>query len=277
MIKTLHKLVGSATAKARNAPLPLHGLPGEHCAIPVVDSLADQDLTILNSLLPWNAFVLDGRGRRFGNQFHQAKRNTSQQLPDPRIVNFHQQFDLRGKRVLEMGCFEGIHSASFAMLGADVIAVDSRIEHVCKTIVRCGLMHLQVTPYVWDVETPAPPELDLQCDVLSHIGVLYHLVDPVTHLEQLLPKVRQAVLLDTHVATDDAVLTEYVAGGRTYRYYEYQEAGRAAPFAGMYDHAKWLRLDDLTQILARAGFQTELIEDRNERNGRRVLIHGSRA
>ena len=41
----------------------------------------------------------------------------------------------------------------------------------------------------------------------------------------------------------------------------------------MYDHAKWLPLDSLRQLVALAGFtKIELAEQREERNGLRVLI-----
>jgi len=49
--------------------------------------------------------------------------------------------------------------------------------------------------------------------------------------------------------------------------------GRRDVFSGMYDHAKWLRLKDIEEILNGAGFdQVDIIEKQNQRNGPRVLL-----
>jgi hypothetical protein len=257
--------------------LPLHGLEGQRNQIPEVDGLTDEDLERLNQLLPWSAFVLDAQGRRFGNPYSAKKRILAEEIPPQKIADFITRFDAKGKVVLELGCFEGIHSAAFALAGASVTAVDSRIENVCKTLVRCGLMHLPISAHVWNVEEPAPSTIDLDCDLLSHIGVLYHLVDPVAHLNFLLPKVKQAVMLDTHVAAVGDELRQYEVDGQRYEYRHFKEGDRLNPFAGMYDHAKWLKTETLNEILASHGFAAELIEHRDERNGPRVLIHGYRS
>jgi SAM-dependent methyltransferase len=245
-------------------------------AIPVVDSLSSDDLQTLNRILPWNCFVCDSQGRRFGSAFSSVKRNQSQAVPDSRIVEFDRRYHLRGHRVLEVGCFEGIHTIALAQIGAVVTAVDSRIEHVCKTLVRCGLFHVPVTVHVWDVEQPPPPTLSLDHHFLCHIGVLYHLLDPVSHLMQLLPSVQNGVLLDTHVAPENASLMSYDVEGKRYSYYRFRESGRKAPFAGMYDHAKWLPTQQLLEIFYINGFDAEIVERRDERNGPRVLIHAAR-
>ncbi|TWT86092.1 class I SAM-dependent methyltransferase [Neorhodopirellula pilleata] len=244
--------------------------------IPVVESLSSEDLQLLNKILPWNCFVCDSQGRRFGSAFSSDKRNAAQAVPDPRIVEFDRRYKLKGQRVLEVGCFEGIHTVALARAGALVTAVDSRIEHVCKTLVRCGLFHVPVTAHVWDVEQPPPPTLNLDHHFLCHIGVLYHLVDPVSHLMRLLPTVQHGVMLDTHVAPEKADLMSYDVEGKSYSYFQFTESGRKAPFAGMYDHAKWLATEQLLDIFYVNGFDADIMEDRDERNGPRVLIHATR-
>jgi tRNA (mo5U34)-methyltransferase len=263
-------------ASSQENGLPLHGFEGQRNQIPGVDGLTDEDLERLNQLLPWSAFLLDAQGRRFGDQYSAKKRSRAETIPSKRIANFIERFGVNGKVVLEIGCFEGIHSAAFALEGARVTAVDSRIENVCKTLVRCGLMHLPVSAHVWNVEEPAPSTLDLNCDLLCHIGVLYHLADPVSHLNSLLPHVKQAVIIETHVAPEDGALLQYEVNGQIYDYHHFDEGNRANPFAGMYDHAKWLKTETLKDILTMHGFKSDLVEHREERNGPRVLIHGYR-
>ena len=84
-------------------------------------------------------------------------------------------------------------------------------------------------------------------------------------------------MLDTHVADDGTANSEYESGGRRYRYFRYREGTRAEPFAGMADHAKWLVLEDVQELLTRFGFRTIDVAARTmERNGPRVLIYANR-
>jgi len=103
--------------------------------IPRIDSLSDADLERLNESLGWAAFVEDSRGRRFGRS---SRRDTPQKIPDGRIRLLEARFDLKQMKVLELGCFEGIHTVALAERAAGVVAVDARIENVLKTMVRCG-------------------------------------------------------------------------------------------------------------------------------------------
>ncbi|MEZ5653647.1 MAG: methyltransferase domain-containing protein [Burkholderiaceae bacterium] len=242
-----------------------------------VDHLLDDDLKVLNDLLPWQCFTLDSQGRQFGKPASASKRNAFQPIPDPRIVEFNERFELDGQTVLEIGCFEGIHTIALANAGANVIAIDSRIENVVKTIVRTWSFGFHVTAFKCDVEREADFAQVPQVDAAHHMGVLYHLVDPVAHLHQLMPKVGKALLLDTHYAKEEDATLEYESGGRSYRYKHYREGGRENAFAGMYDHAKWLTLDTLVSLLKAGGFdKVDVAQLRDERNGPRTLIYALR-
>jgi hypothetical protein len=245
--------------------------------IPVVETLSDADLAELNELLPWACFIVDSRGRRFGKPMSPTKRNLPQQVPDRRIRMLDARFGLENKTVLEIGCFEGVHTAGLAQLAGHVKACDSRISNVVKTVVRCGMFQIVPTVFVWDVEQPPPPGQDVSCDVLHHVGVLYHLRDPVAHLKAIAPQVRRGLMLDTHYARVEDATETIAVDGREYRYKNFKEGGRAEPFSGMYETAKWLLLDDLVWLLKNLGFsKVEVAEDRAERNGPRVLLFAER-
>jgi tRNA (mo5U34)-methyltransferase len=127
----------------------------------------------------------------------------------------------------------------------------------------------------WDFEEAPSALLPHRWDVLHHIGVLYHLSDPVGHLNAVLPRTNDAVLLDTHVADSAEVATlEYVVDGASVRYKRKPEPNAvSSPFAGMRDHAKYLVLEDLVEHLQRHGFNdTRVVSNRLERNGRRVTV-----
>ena len=116
-----------------------------------------------------------------------------------------------------------------------------------------------------------------QVDFVHHVGVLYHLKDPVTHLKRLAAITRSGFLLDTHYARLDMLNDTYPVHGREYRYFRYREKGRDEVFSGMYDHAKWLLLDDLKALLADLGFSNfKILNDEQQRNGPRFTALISR-
>jgi tRNA (mo5U34)-methyltransferase len=238
-----------------------------------VDPLSDEDLAMLNDLLPWKAFTVDRHGRRFGGVAWRGKRDQPQPVPDRRALLLDERFKLAGKRVLEVGCFEGIHTIGLMRCGAKVTAVDARIENVAKTILRTALYGYHPRVFVYDVERVPASYDELQADVLHHVGVLYHLRDPVRHLLEIGRYIRLGVMLDTHFAMDDEARLAYEVNGREYRYKQFEERGRADVFSGLGTSSKWLPLDVITGLLRQTGFgNVELIETRQERNGPRVLL-----
>lgn len=242
-----------------------------------VEHLSDADLRELNTLLRWNCFTVDTRGRRFGRRAWAGKREAPQPIPDPRITLLNDRFPLADLDVLEVGCFEGVHTIALARLARKVVAVDARMENVVKTIVRCAMFGQHPTVYKCDLEDTSDVGRLPQVDVLHHIGVLYHLVDPVTHILGMGRYVRRAIMLDTHFAQAASATKTYDVGGRTFEYRQVKEGGKTEVFSGMSSHAKWLPLDTVRALLAETGFpRVEIVEERAERNGARVLLFAER-
>lgn len=241
-----------------------------------INNLRDSDLEKLNSLLPWMCFTVDEKGRKFGNMAWEGKRSKPEIIPDERIIKLNTLFDLSNKTVLEFGCFEGIHTIGLARYAAEVYAVDSRMENVLKTLVRSNLFGLKPSVGVADLENIEDFNRLPLADILHHVGVFYHLKDPVEHLLKLNKVARNGILLDTHYATDEMAQEKLVYEGKTYQYYIHEEGGIKDVFSGMYDHAKWLLLEDIIYILKSIGF-TEILIQRNtiERNGPRVTLYAS--
>jgi hypothetical protein len=150
---------------------------------------------------------------------------------------------------------------------------------VVKTIVRCAFHGCHPNVFTCDIEAPASrAELAaLNVDLVHHVGVLYHLRDPFSHLLSLGAIAAEGLMLDTHVAPADRATDEAVVNGEAYRYMRYAEGGRAEAFSGMHDHAKWMPLDTLVNLLRRAGFSSvDVVEERMDSNGPRVLIVAGR-
>jgi 2-polyprenyl-3-methyl-5-hydroxy-6-metoxy-1,4-benzoquinol methylase len=252
---------------------PLHGYTDHRHEIPYVETLSDEDLSRLNELLPWKAFTVDSKGRRFGGVAWLGKRDQPQPVPDRRTLILAERFALTDKHVLEIGCFEGIHTVGLLRCAAEVTAVDARIENVAKTIVRTALYGYRPRVFVHDVDQVPASYDHLQADVLHHVGVLYHLKDPVRHLLEIGRYIRLGLMLDTHYALEKAAQHTYEVKGREYRYQLFQEQGRADVFSGLGSSSKWLTLDVITSLLRESGFpNVEVVETRSERNGPRVLL-----
>jgi tRNA (mo5U34)-methyltransferase len=258
---------------ARRGNAPARGYTTNLNEIRFVDSLSDADLTELNEILDWKSFVADRHGRRVGNVAWAGKRTDPQAIPDPRIVLLDEHFKLADKHVLEIGCFEGNHTLGLTRYAKRVTAVDGRIANVVKTIVRCALFDVHPAVFKCDVEARPLRIDDLRADVIHHVGVLYHLLDPVRHLLDLGAIARVGLMLDTHYALDGEATDGYVVDGKEYRYRRYREFGLRDPFSGMHDHSKWLRLDDILALLAGVGLsEVRVLQTREERNGPRVLM-----
>jgi tRNA (mo5U34)-methyltransferase len=241
-----------------------------------VDDLTDEQLGLVNDLLPWQCFTADRHGRRLGQAAWSGKRTDPQPLPDPRIQRLDELLGLRDRTVLEIGCFEGVHTTALCDLAADVTAVDARVENIAKTAVRCALLGVRPRLLVSDIEREPADSPLWRHDVVHHVGVLYHLVDPWSHLSAVAGAVRHGLMLDTHYALDDEADEDWAVAGRTLKVRRYAEGGASEVFSGMYPFARWLRHDDLVACLTEAGLSVVVDDCRQERNGARVLLIAER-
>lgn len=255
---------------------PLEIFQERRLNIKFIDTMEDSELQLLNRLLPWSSYVLDSNGRIFGKAHSKKKRNEPEIIPDPRIIELHHRFDLTDKHILELGCFEGNHTIALSQYARSVSAIDARIESVVKTITRTAMFGYRPEVFSLNLEETIQNTSQISCDVLHHVGVLYHLSNPMEHLNTFLPHC-EYLMLDTHVAACDDELETDICDEVTYRFKYYKEAGRAAPFAGMANHAKWLPEEDLINILRSHGFTyIDVAQRRQERNGPRILIYASK-
>ena len=176
--------VRSMLSRVRLAGHPAMQYPGNTDAdkcldIRGINDLKDEELERLNALLPWAAFVLDRQGRNFGQAYSPKKRNDPQAIPDRRIIELDRRYGLAGKYVLEAGCFEGIHTVGLLQKGATVSAFDGRIANVVKTLVRCWAFDVYADVLFWNLAEDRPRSVSIECDILHHVGALYHLMDPI--------------------------------------------------------------------------------------------------
>jgi len=274
---TLFSFIRKLQKKILNRKLPLKGYVPSTMAVKYIDMLEDEDLIQLNNMLDWNCFTVDSYGRRLGMIAWGNKRNTPEIIPDRRIVMMNNRFNLSDKHVLDIGCFEGVHTIGLCGYATKVTAIDARIDHIVKTNVRCAMYGYIPTVFKYDIELIPTDTSLLQADLAHHVGVLYHLKNPVEHLLNLGRYIKKGIMLDTHYCVAGEATKSYFVNGKEYAYMHYMEHGKKEAFSGMYDHSKWLLLDDIISCLKATGFdQVEIIEKRDERNGHRVLLFAER-
>jgi len=240
----------------------------------------------LNVLLPWCSFSETGSGNVLGSAWSERKRSVLNTFPDPLVKKLSEKVSLNGLSILEVGCFEGHHTASLAQFSNDVCGVDGRIENVIKTLVRCWLMELEqkVRVECIDIEkasissTLAKLGRSKGFDLIYNRGVLYHLSNPVGHLVDIAQLCEKHIYLHTQIASQeqatDSVNTE-VGELACFKYKEPKVA--VSPFSGMTPGAVWLTKNGLLEVLNYLGFsKVTIYSEKIERNGPRIELLASR-
>lgn len=233
------------------------------------------ELDEINKMLSWYAGTALPDGRLLGKlEVRPEKRANVQPIPDKRIVMLNEKLDLRNKSILEVGCFEGIHTVGLRMFSDNVTAIDIRPVNVVKTLTRLAYHGTYAKVFQMDVE-----RLNNQFgvfDVLFHCGVLYHLIDPAEHIQEI-SGMCQFLFLDTHVEDAERATQVRTINGQDYWGAYHDEGGWVDPFSGKDKKAFWLKQESLIALLTKAGFNNiEVLQKRDERNGPRISLLASR-
>ena len=240
-----------------NTPIGKRGRP--------VDVMPDAELIEANKAHPWSTYFTDRRGRIVG-----TPNSRFFSLPHPKVLKADQQFQLKGKTVVEVGALEGVHTASLCVLGAKVIAIDVREKNLAMVKTRCSLLGFSPKILKLDLETEDPPKGDIQ----YHVGVLYHLQDPVNHLIRL-ASLGKNLFLDTHYAPLKNHSYRSRGDGNLYNTYLYGEVPKNTR-AGTRPFSRWLSRKDLIDILKSLYKEVKVLKDRMERHGPRIRIAAKR-
>jgi len=126
--------------------------------------------------------------------------------------------DLRGKRVLDIGAWDGWFSFEMERRGADVVAVD------CVEIENFLYAHearkSKVDYRILDMMELDPRELGY-FDIVLFLGVVYHLKHPLLGLEKVCTLTRELAIVESHVNEDP----DAVPGYPRLEFYEHDELG----------------------------------------------------
>jgi len=230
---------------------------------PRISCFDDASYSKLDVMLPWTSYLDFHNGHTMGTPWSSRKRGKAQPFPDSLIVKLNERIPLHDLSILEVGCYEGHHSASLALYSNDVWAIDGRIENVIKTLVRTWVSNCEdrVKTNLVDLE-----KYNLQSamrilgrvepfDLIYHRGVLYHLSHPVQHLKECANISKRYIYLHTQIANNEAANMDIIVDDSKYRVFQYKEPKvSVSPFSGITTHAYWLTQDSLLNALDKLGF-----------------------
>lgn len=167
--------------------------------------------------------------------------------------------DLHGKRVLDIGCWDGFYSFEAERLGAQVVSVDCwRPE---KYFVAHEALKSKAEFHELSVYEVTKEKLGA-FDVVFFLGVLYHVKHPLLALEQVCEVTRDLAVIETH-QIDNLFDTKHPV----MEFYEMDELG------GQYDNWWGPNVECLVQMARTAGFvRVEVLR----RQDTRVVIKAHR-
>jgi tRNA (mo5U34)-methyltransferase len=160
--------------------------------------------------------------------------------------------DLTGKRVLDIGCWDGFYSFEAERRGARVTSLDCwRPENFFK-----AKQALQSQAVFHELSVYEATKARLGAfDIVFFLGVLYHLRHPLLALERVCELTREFAVIESHVvdrlrASEDPVM----------EFYEFDELG------GQYDNWWGPNVECLTRMARAAGFaRSELLRREDTR------------
>jgi SAM-dependent methyltransferase len=173
---------------------------------------------------------------------------------------------VKGRRVLDLACLEGMYALELAGRGADVVAIEGREANIEKARFASRALELGVDFQLGDVRDLSRDRHG-EFDLVLALGILYHLDEPDLFevVEQIADVCRRALIVDTGVGRGGT--EELQRAGETYRGVRLVEHATDSTEPDR-EQAVWSSLDNLTavaltrpsleRLLARHGFSSVL-------------------
>ena len=194
---------------------------------------------------------------------------------DVRVERFFS-FMPESKTILELGALEGAHSFILAQRPGvqRVVALEGREASLRKARFLQNLLEIPNVEFIQANLEHTHLTRFGKFDAVFCCGLLYHLPEPWTLLEQL-PSVAPVVYIWTQYAREE----EARDVGRGWRGKIHIEGGADEPLSGMSDTATWLTVQSLRDVLRASGYKrVEVIyDDPAHPNGPAVTIGATTA
>jgi tRNA (mo5U34)-methyltransferase len=130
--------------------------------------------------------------------------------------------DLQGKRVLDIGTWDGWFAFEMERRGAEVLAIDSwdtPLFHQMHARLGSRVEYRQIDMYKLTPETVG------RFDIVLFMGVLYHLKHPLLALERVCALTTDMAVVDSFVLREEHLLGESVERRPVMEFYETNEMG----------------------------------------------------
>jgi tRNA (mo5U34)-methyltransferase len=116
-----------------------------------------------------------------------------------RLAKFPIPYDLTGKRVLDIGAWDGFFSFELEKRGAEVVAIDCWDNERFRIMRQ--MMNSRVDYRMYDMYELTPATVG-KFDIVIFFGVLYHLKHPLLALERVCALTKELACVDTFVIED---------------------------------------------------------------------------
>ena len=264
----------------------------------------DQIRAVRDLLCPWhhNIRLADGINTAHVPDYYPSHREMVEVIDHALPAGFE------GIRIVDIGCLEGYFSAEFALQGAKVTGVEGRALNVKKCEFVKSVLGLRNVRFVQDDAMHVTRARYGSFDVVLAAGLIYHLRDPFTFLENVAGLCSGFTVIDTLTALEDqpesicegwrpelSELMDFSHRGRTYGgrlFREFEDhapttAKELSPTASLDNELSiWLTEEALVQLLHDVGFEqvTKLVYPRRSdvwwadtgKDGRVLLVAAKR-
>jgi len=182
-------------------------------------------------------------------------------LTDPRLEKFNARFNLKGKRVLEFGPFEGGHTVMLHNLGAkEILSIEGRVENYVKCCVMKNIFKLTNSNFILVDLEHEDLEKYGKFDCCVCLGVLYHLINPYEFLKKI-SKITDVLFLWTHFSDQEypKSKTDEISSNDeknlVYKGKYFVEVVKDDQ-AGLENRSFWFFKEDLLKAIKDVGFKT---------------------
>lgn len=235
--------------------------------------LTDQQLKDINDSFPWQTGIALPDGRILGNKDKMKDSWSTINL----LTKYCIDIALTKKTCLEVGCAEGFNTVKLATVFNHVWSTDVRPRNLIMAQIRKWVLQLNNIEFILLDLNHAKYNEFIAFDFVYHTGVLYHLINPIEHL-QYIASITNRLFLSTRCYDEDSKIKlfdqvnppyKYSIGNGTVRFRQYRinekQNNWSKSFAGIEPYSIWLHKDDIANILEYVGFTsvTKLVESKS--------------
>lgn len=192
------------------------------------------------------------------------------EISEPRIEQMSKRLNVKGARIIELGCLEGMHSLILQRLGAkEIIAVEARKENFLKCLIVKNAFNLDSCKFLFGDLNLILSSLSGGFDLCLALGILYHLRDPVSVIYRI-AQLAASAFVWTHYSTEEfpqGPLVKIRHNGCVYRG-KYVKEDTGYYLSGLQEKSFWIFEDDILKAVKEAGFNNvELIQKERHEHG----------